>query len=149
MSPNNAKWFSLVGRILLGLIFVMSGLGKLGNFAGTAGFMASKGMPAATLFLVGAIAIEILGGLSVLAGFKTRWGAAALIVFLVPATLIFHKFWGLSPMETQMQMANFLKNVSIGGGLLGLIAAGPGAASVDAKLEGSRASSPSASRVAA
>jgi putative oxidoreductase len=82
-------------------------------------------MPGVPIFLAGAVALETLGGLSIITGFKPRWGAVALIVFLIPATLIFHRFWVFQGMERQMQMINFLKNVSIGGGLLYLFATTP------------------------
>ncbi len=116
------------GRILLGLLFVVSGIGKITGFAGTAGYMASKGMPMAEVLLVGAIVVELVGGLMLVAGFKARWAAFAIAAFLVPATLIFHS--PLGP-EGQAQMTQFLKNLSILGGMLVLAAFGPGAWSVD------------------
>jgi putative oxidoreductase len=138
----STKWFSLFGRVALVLIFLISGLGKIGGFASTASLMASKGLPAAPLLLVGAILLEVGGSLSVLAGYKTRWGALALMVFLIPVSLVFHNFWAVTGPEAQQQMINFLKNVSILGGLAVLYAAGPGPVSLDAKL----ASGPSAHR---
>jgi putative oxidoreductase len=116
--PALQKWTARLGRFGLGAIFLMSGLGKLGNLHGTADMMRGAHMPAVPLFLAGAITFEVLGGLSVITGVKARWGALALIVFLIPATLIFHNFWAYQGAEQQMQMVNFLKNVSIGGGLL-------------------------------
>src|SRR3954447_23226122 len=121
----------LTGRILLSLIFLLSAAGKAFGFTATAGMMSQKGFPAASLFLAGAIVLEILGGLAVLTGYKSRLGAAALIFFLIPTTLIFHNFWAFQGMEQQMQMANFLKNVAIAGGLLLVIAFGPGRLSID------------------
>ena len=121
----------LAGRMGLSLIFLLSAAGKLANWSGTAQFMASKNMPLAPMFLAGAIAFELLGGLSVLLGYKARLGALALIVFLIPATLIFHNFWAYQGMEQQMQMINFLKNVAIMGGLTLLIAFGSGRLSLD------------------
>lgn len=106
------------GRLLLSVIFLLSAAGKLASFSGTAGFMASKGMPAPEVFLAGAIVLEVLGGLSILTGYRQDLGAAALIVFLVPATLIFHSFWTLGGAAQQEQMANFLKNLAILGGLI-------------------------------
>jgi len=72
----------LVARLGIGVIFLVSGLGKLAGWSGTVGYAASKGVPA--ILIVGATALEILGAVSLLAGWKTRWGAIALIVFLVP-----------------------------------------------------------------
>ena len=120
----------LVSRMGLGVIFLISGLGKLGAWSATAAFAGSKGVP--TILLAAATALEILGAISVLIGWKARWGAAGLVAFLVPVTLVFHSFWTYPGAEVQLQTIQFLKNVGIGGGLLALFAAGPGALSVDA-----------------
>jgi len=127
------RYLPLAGRILLSLIFVISGLGKIPAWNQTAGYMAAKGMPLVPLFLIGAICIEVGAGLSVMLGFRAKVGAWALMVFLVPATLIFHTFWTYPPAEQQVQMANFLKNVSILGGLLLVAAFGAGPVSMDAR----------------
>lgn len=119
---------TLVGRTGLGLLFVVSGFGKITGFAGTAAYMASKGMPMAEALLVGAIAVELVGGLLLVAGFKARWAALAIAAFLVPTTLIFHSPVGP---EAQAQMTQFLKNLSIFGGMLYVAASGAGAWSVD------------------
>jgi putative oxidoreductase len=121
----------LAGRLGLGIIFLISGLGKLASWSGTAAFAGTKGVP--EILLAGATALEILGALSLLAGWKTRWGVAALVVFLVPVTLVFHGFWAYQGAEVQLQSIQFLKNVAIGGGLLAVLGAGPGAFSVDAR----------------
>jgi len=84
-----------------------------------------------SLFLAGAILCEVLGGLSVLVGYRARIGAAALIVFLIPASLIFHDFWTLEGMEQQVQMVMFMKNLSIMGGLLLVMSLGTGPFSLD------------------
>jgi putative oxidoreductase len=123
----------LAGRGLVSAIFLMSAVGKLGNFAGTASMMATKGFPAASAFLLGAIVVEICGGLSVLTGYKARWGAAALFAFLIPTTLIFHNFWAYTGADLEAQMIHFLKNVSIMGGLLSTVAFGSGALSLDSR----------------
>lgn len=119
------SYVPLIGRILLGLIFVMSAFSKITGFEGTQQYMASKGMPLTVLFLVAAIIVEMLGGLSVILGVWARAGAAALILFLIPATLIFHTDFG-----QQTQMIMFLKNLAIMGGLLLLVANGSGAYSL-------------------
>ena len=126
---NNAS--TLAGRALLALIFIVSGFGKITGFAGTAGFMASKGMPMADVLLVGAIAVEFLGGLMLLVGWKARWAALAIFLFVIPATLIFHNPAGLTGQEAQNQMINIMKNLSIMGGMLMVFAFGPGAWSLD------------------
>lgn len=122
----------LIGRVLLSIIFILAGVGKLMDFHGTAAYMTSKGMTMVPLFLYAAAVVEILGGLSLLLGFKTRVGAALLILFLVPTTAIFHDFWNYAdPMEQNLQMINFLKNLAIGGGLFYVLGCGSGGCSVD------------------
>lgn len=124
----------LAGRFLITFIFLRSAMGKIGNFSGVAGNMAAKGMPFAEALLVGAIAIEIVGGLCVLVGWKARWGALALLIFLIPATLIFHDFWAVDPAqakEVANQTNHFLKNLSIMGALVFIIGMGSGPLSVE------------------
>ena len=123
----------LVGRILLALIFIISGYGKITAYAGTAGFMASKGLPLVALLLPLTILVELGGGLLIALGWKARWAAAVIFLFLIPVTLVFHNPAGLDAAAAQGQMIHLLKNVSIMGGMLGLFAFGPGAYSFDAK----------------
>ena len=130
------KFAPVVGRILLALIFVLSGFGKITGWEGTAGFMASVGFPAVTLFLIGAIVLEIGGGVSLILGFKARWGALALIIFTIPATVIFHNFWALEGAEAFTQRIMFMKNLAIMGGLLVVMAFGAGPLSIDARSGG-------------
>ena len=113
------SYVPLLARVLLGLIFVMSGFSKMTGFESTQQYMASHGIPFTAVFLVGAIVVEVLGGLSIILGLWARAGAAALVLFLIPATLIFHTEFG---QRTQMIM--FLKNLSIMGGLLLLMVHG-------------------------
>lgn len=133
MNTTLNNGFSLAGRALLALIFIVSGFGKITGFAGTAGFMASKGMPMSEVLLVGAIAVEFLGGLMLLVGWKARWAALAIFLFIIPATLVFHNPAGLTGQEAQNQMINIMKNLSIMGGMLMVFAFGPGAWSLDRK----------------
>jgi len=130
------KWAQFVGRVALGTIFVVSGLGKLAAWQGTAAYAGSKGVP--EILLAIATALELLGAVSVVVGFKTRWGALALLIFLVPVTLVFHNFWAVPAAQQQMEMANFLKNLAIAGGLLIVFGRGAGAFSID----NSRAAAP-------
>lgn len=116
-----SSYVPLIGRILLGLIFVLSGITKVTGFEGTQQHMASQGIPLTGVLLVGAILVEVLGGLSILLGLWARAGATALFLFLIPATLIFH-----TDFSQQTQMIMFLKNLSIMGGLLLLFAYGGG-----------------------
>lgn len=124
-------WGLLAGRILLAYIFVLSGYGKITNFAGTAGYMAKYGMPMIEFFLVCAIVLELAGSLMLVLGWKARWGALALIVFTVPTTLIFHAYWAVPPEQAYGQMIQFQKNLAILGGLLFALFSGPGRLSLD------------------
>ena len=124
---------ALVGRILLALIFITSGFAKIGGFEGTVGYIASKGLPMASVVAALTILVELGGGLAIAFGFMTRWAALALAVFSVLAALIFHSYWGVPADQVMMQQINFWKNVAIAGGFLALAAFGPGAISVDAK----------------
>lgn len=121
----------LVGRILLAVIFLWSGFNKIVGFAGTAGFMASKGLPMVEVLLVLSIVIEIGGALMIIFGWKPRLAAAALFLWMIPVTLVFHAFWAVPPDQVQMQMINFFKNLSIMGGLLLVLGFGSGPYSVD------------------
>ncbi len=122
----------LLGRILIILIFVKSGLGKIEHFAGTAQYMAKAGMTYyTTFFLLGAIFLELAGSLSIALGFLTRVGALMLLVFLVPTTLIFH-----GNFSDPGQVIHFMKNTSMFGGLLLLLAMGPGRLSIDYLFRG-------------
>ena len=133
MNPNFQNAVALAARVLLSLLFISAGFNKITGFSGTAGYMASKGMPFAEVLLVGTIIIEVAGGLMLAAGWKARWAAAAIFLFTIPATLIFHAFWGLEPAQAQGQFIHFMKNVSIMGGMLMVVAMGPGAWSVDGR----------------
>jgi putative oxidoreductase len=120
------KFTSLLGRILLSQIFLAAVFGKITGPATTQHYMAAYGMPMTGFFLVCAIIVELGGGLSVLLGYKTRWGATILALFLIPVTLIFH-----TKFSDQTQVIMFMKNLAIIGGLLTLTVAGPGPISVD------------------
>ena len=126
---------TLAGRLLLALLFLPAGLMKIGGFAGTVGYIASKGLPMPALGAVIAIVVEVLGGLALLAGFGTRVAALVLAVFTVAASVIFHAYWAV-PAEAQMvQQLMFFKNIAVVGGLLVLAAHGAGGWSLDAKRQ--------------
>ena len=133
MNTNVQNTAALVGRILLALIFIISGFGKITGYAGTAGYMASKGLPMVAVLLPLTILVELGGGLLIALGWKARWAAAVIFLFIIPVTLVFHNPAGLDAAQAQQQMINLLKNVSIMGGMLGLFAFGPGGFSLDAK----------------
>lgn len=123
-SPALSDTAKLVGRVLLALMFVLAGYSKIGGYAGTQQYMASAGVPGALLPLV--IAVELLGGLMVVVGWKTRYAALALAAFTLVATLLFHTDWA-----QPMQQMIFMKNISVVGGFLVLFAAGAGRWSLD------------------
>jgi putative oxidoreductase len=120
-----SKWQLVLGRVLLSAIFILSGLNKLQHFSFMAGMMAEKGIPLASVALVISLFIEIGGGLMVLTGFKAKYAALVMALWLIPVTLVFHHFWGIPAAQQQDQMTNFLKNVAIMGGLLVLASASP------------------------
>lgn len=122
-----------VGRILIALIFVMSAVGnKIPKFNDVAGAMAGEGVPLPHLLLVGAIVFLLAGGLSLIFGFKTRIGALLLLIFLLLATYFFHDFWNFQGERQQAELIQFMKNLSLMGTMLFLIAMGPGPLSLDA-----------------
>ncbi len=134
MTQSNQNLAALFGRILLAAIFVLSGLNKLGDFAGTAAMMSSVGLPMAELLLVATILIEVVGGLMIVIGWQARYAAAALFLFMIPVTIVFHNPWaGTDGAAAQQQLIHFLKNLAIAGGLLNLMAFGPGACSLEAR----------------
>jgi len=122
---NNISTLSApVGRLLLAMMFVMSGLSKIGNFAGTQGYMEAMGVPGAVLPL--AIALEVLGGLAIILGWKTKIASVALAGFCVVSAALFH-----NDFSNQSEMIMFMKNITIAGGFLLLVAHGPGAYALD------------------
>ena len=120
------KFGPLVGRILLAAIFLMSGIGKIGGFAGTAGYMASKGLPMVEVLLVASIVIEIGGALMLILGYKAKLGAAALFLWMIPVTFAFHNFWPAADAAKQIEMIMFMKNLGLMGGMLYIMAFGSG-----------------------
>lgn len=126
---------SLLGRVMIATIFLMSAVGnKIPKFNDVAAYMASEGVPQPQIALAGAILFLIVGSLSVIAGFQVRFGAGLLLVFLVLATYYFHDFWNMEGQEQQMQMIQALKNLSLMGTMLFLMANGAGGMSVDSRL---------------
>lgn len=111
------RYTYIVSRTALGLIFLSSGISKITGWHATAGYMASKGMFAVPFFLAAAIVLELGGALLLISGFRPKLGALMLVVMLLPTTLIMHNFWAATGQEHQMQMIQFMKNLSILGGL--------------------------------
>jgi len=117
-------YMHLAGRVLLALIFVLSGLGKISNPTGTMQYMQAVGIPGVLLWPT--IALEVLGGIAIVAGYRTRLTALALAGFCVVSALLFHRQLG-----DQMQMIMFLKNLAIAGGFLVLASSGATAYALD------------------
>ena len=124
---------SLAARVLLALLFVPAGFSKIAGFAGTAGYIASVGLPLPEVGAVIAIVVELGFGLALIAGFQTRIVALVMAVFTVATALFFHKYWAVAPEAVMVNQIMFMKNIAIAGGLLALTAFGGGAWSVDAK----------------
>ena len=121
---NIQKLAMPLGRVMIALMFVMSGISKLTQYAGTQGYMESQGVAGWLLPLV--IGVEVIGGLAIILGFKTRLAAFLLAGFCVVSAILFH-----ANFADQTQMIMFLKNIAIAGGFLFLVANGPGAYALD------------------
>jgi len=126
----------VAGRVLLALIFIVAGFGKLTGLEGTAGYIASKGLPMPSLLAFGAGVLELVGGIALAIGFQARWSALALAVFTLVATFIFHNYWAMPAEQQMIQQLMFMKNLAITGGLLLVFSLGAGPASVDARRAG-------------
>src|SRR5438270_10055604 len=94
-NPRFTPMAALIGRILIALIFVLSGFSKIGGFSGVVGYIGSKGLPMPEVLAALTIALELGGGLLLMIGFKTRWVALLFFLWLIPTTLVFHRFWGI------------------------------------------------------
>ncbi|HEY9769402.1 MAG TPA: DoxX family protein [Coleofasciculaceae cyanobacterium] len=120
------KYLPLAARVCLCLIFLKAGISHILGYSGTVEMMAGMGLPIPYVLLIFTIAFQILGGLSLLLGYKVKIGSILLILFLIPATLAFH-----NPLGDPSQINDFLKNIGLIGGLLMVIYAGAGALSID------------------
>ncbi len=128
------RYSPLLARIFMSTIFLISGYGKFVGYSGQVENLSAMGVPMAGFLIIAAIVFEIGGGGLLLLGFKSRIAAAALIVFTITATLMFHAFWTFEGAERATQMINFLKNLSIMGGLLMVVAYGSGPYSIDRRM---------------
>lgn len=124
------RYVVLLGRLLYSAIFLMSAPGHF--TAATISYSAGKGVPLPAFSVPLSGAIALIGGLSILVGFKARYGAWLIVIFLVPVTFMMHNFWTVAePMMRQMQQTNFMKNISMLGAALMMAHFGSGALSVD------------------
>ena len=124
---DTTRYASFVGRLLIGLPFVFTGFGKLTAYGATTAYIASAGLPVPPVAYAIAVAVELGGGLLLIAGYQARSVALALAIFTLTAAAAFHNNFA-----DQNQMINFLKNVMMAGGLLQVVAFGAGALSLDA-----------------
>ena len=126
---------ALAGRALVALLFVPAGFAKIAGFAGTAGYIASKGVPLPEVAAAIAIAVELGLGLLLLVGWQTRWAALGIAVFTAVITFIFHNYWAVPAEQMMQQQQAFFKNIAVVGGLLLVVAFGAGAWSFDGKRQ--------------
>jgi putative oxidoreductase len=134
MNESYQAYVSVVGRLLLALMFILSGFGKLGNIDGIATFIASGGLPAPTFLAVAVGALELFGGLALVAGYQVRLTGLALGLFTVAASVVFHAWWSAPADQQYVTQLLFMKNISVAGGMLLISALGAGPLSIDARL---------------
>ena len=131
MSSTTTNALALIGRLLLAPMFLVSGYSKIGGFAGTAGWIASKGLPLPEVLTAAALVVELVAAAMLVLGWKARWAALALAGFTVLANYFFHNFWAMPEAQQMTQQLFFMKNIAVIGGLLLIAALGPGAWSID------------------
>ncbi|NCT98454.1 MAG: DoxX family protein [Comamonadaceae bacterium] len=124
---------ALIGRILLAVLFVPAGFGKIAGFSGTVGYATAMGLPLPTVGVAIALVIELFGGLALLIGYRARLAAIALAVFTLVASVFFHAYWAVPAEQQMVQQLLFFKNIAVVGGLLAFAAFGAGGWSLDAK----------------
>lgn len=129
-----------LGRLLMSAIFIMAGINKLGTIDATAAQMASHGIPLASLMVYGAVALELGGGLMLLAGLYTRWVALALGAYTLVLALVFHPYWTFPAAELRAQRSAFWEHIAMVGGFLMITSFGAGRLSLDAVMRATRRS---------
>jgi putative oxidoreductase len=123
----------LAARVLLALMFLLAGISKFAGLEGTAGYIASKGLPAPQLLAIATAALEVAAAVLLIVGWQARWAALALAAFTLLASVLFHNYWAMPAEQQLMQQLMFMKNIAVVGGLLAIFAFGAGAWSLDAK----------------
>ena len=136
MNDKYSAYVSLAGRILLALMFIPAGFGKLTNIGGTAGYIASGGLPFPSVLAVLVGALELFGGLALVIGFKVRWVGLAMALFTLAASMLFHPFWSVPEAQQMVTKLLFMKNISVVGGMLLISALGAGALTLDERRSG-------------
>ena len=132
LAANTTDFLLLVGRILLGIIFVRSGFPKLFDISGVAATFPPRGIPAFMAYI--SVPAEFFGGLALIFGFATRYFVIVMIIFMLVATFTSHRYWDAAPAARAAQASNFFKNIAMLGGFLFLFVAGPGRFSIDGWL---------------
>lgn len=128
---NNNSIVPLLARVLLSLIFLMSGISKIFNFGQTASYMGNVGLPMPEILLVATIVIEVVGAVMIVLGWGARWAGLIIFLWLIPTTFLFHAFWDVPPDRMRSEMNSFMKNIAIMGGMLYIWAFGSGPFSLD------------------
>jgi putative oxidoreductase len=136
--PSALTPLPAIGRILLSLIFVLSGISKLGAIAATSAHMAQYGIPYANDLVWGAVVLELGGGILLIVGFLTRLVAAAFFFYTLTLAVIFHAYWTMTGAQAHSQHTDFFQHLAIMGGMLLVVAFGAGPYSIDALIWGHR-----------
>jgi putative oxidoreductase len=123
----------VVARVLLALMFILGGFSKFAGLEGTAGYIASKGLPLPGVLAFLTATLEVVGGIALAIGFQARIAALALALFTLLASILFHNFWAVPADQAFVQQLMFMKNLAVAGGLLFVFSLGAGPASVDAR----------------
>lgn len=123
----------VIARLLLALMFILAGIGKFTGLEGTAGYIASKGLPMPAVLAFLTAVLEVVGGIALAIGFQARIAGLLLALFTLVATFLFHNFWAMPPDQSFVQQLMFMKNLAVAGGLLLVFSFGAGPASVDAR----------------
>jgi putative oxidoreductase len=126
---------AVIARVLMALMFILAGLSKFGALSGTAGYIASKGLPVPMVLAILTGTLETVGGLALVVGFQARIVGLALALFTLLASVIFHNFWAMTADQQFVQQLMFMKNLSVAGGLLLVFVMGPGPLSLDARRQ--------------
>ena len=133
MNDSYKSYVSVVGRLLLALMFIVAGFGKLTNLQGTAGYIASGGLPAPMVLAVLVGLLELVGGLALVVGYQVRWVGLALALFTLAASVLFHAYWSAPADQQMVAQMLFMKNLSVAGGMFLISALGAGPLSLDAR----------------
>lgn len=131
MNETLNKFAPVVGRVFLSAIFLMSGISKIGGFSNTLGYMKSMGVPLTEAALVLTIVIEVGAAAMIIVGYKARWGAAALFLWMIPVNFYMHAFWAAPEAQQMVQQIMFMKNLAMMGAMLIVVGLGSGPLSLD------------------